>query len=108
MTPKRGVLWLLTAIASVFPAWWVFSSIVRIDPPFSDFVLSVFIIIVPIVAMGTMAIWALRVGAPPEAASETRFKTIALVVLLGHVGAFIVINRSMRIKVTSPNADTSA
>ena len=108
MTPKRRLLWLLTAIASVFPVWWVLSTIFRFDPPFSDFVLSVFIIIIPIVAMGTMAIWALRVGAPPEAASETRFKTLALVVFLGHVGAFVVINQSMRAEAKTPNANTSA
>ena len=108
MKPRRTVLWVLTAIASVFPVWWAYSSLVRIDPPFSDFVLSVFIIIVPFIAMGAMMIWALRVGATAETPADVRFKTTALVVVLGYVGAFIVLYRSMRFKDSTPNASTSA
>ncbi len=108
MTLKRGILWLLTAIACVYPIWWIVSSIVPVAPPISDFVFSVFFIIVLFVSMGALMIWALRVGAPPEARSDIRFKTTALVVLLGYVGAFIVLNRSMRSNASTPHASTSA
>ena len=104
MGNQRAALWLLFVVSSVFPVWFVYSSVVRAGLPFTGYPFLLFIVILPVIAMGVMCLWAVRVEAPPTAARDTRFKTIALVVFLGYIGAFIVLNRNLRKEESAPNA----
>jgi hypothetical protein len=90
MSKHRLILLVLGAIAAGLPAWMLtfYTTEMAILAP--DGIKAVFYIIIPVIAMGALAIWAVRIAETPAETKKTRW----MLYLFGPVGAFYLLFRA--------------
>jgi len=89
MSKQRLILLVLSAIAAGLPAWALTFFTTELEVLAPDGIKAVFYIIIPVIAMGALAIWALRVAESPAETKKTRW----MLYLFGPFGAFYLLYR---------------
>ena len=97
MALKRIALWVLTAVSSIFPAWFLVNATIGIDVQLPGLAGILIVIIFPVLAMATMTIWALRVEASSDNPDrKPTWKEKSALSTLVYIWAFIVLHRSLK------------
>jgi hypothetical protein len=90
LSKKRLILFVLGAVAAGLPAWVIKSWTTNQGVLAPDGIKVIFYIIIPIISMGALMIWAVRIADTPAESKKTRW----LLFWFGPFGAFYLIFRA--------------